>query len=1000
MFRRFALVSVVFLLASSVVAQVSCPDGCSCLTQSSADSEFDNPVKCLDVVCGYELGGGFAARIKIPKYCFREGLSFENCLGGCLCLTKAEGKEEGLLYCEGKQVCGLDDSGALMYCFMLQEEEVDTGLVLYESPIPSLGASLYTASADEGSGVSGFVFRVSGNRIKECSGLYCTFTGAQDLDISAEALDGGGDVIESVHDAVESTMDDLPQMLNLTDFNPCPYCPEKPEYGVCVNESCEGADMPDVYDSFSNAYLTGCNYEEGSLAAGTQHLGEGLVVQVQIADPVFDYCTGTDGKIVTHWCPNGKRIVNYTYMCPMGCENGRCVCEDTDGKLNYFEQGYIVNRSSMVQGTLDYCISDSLLRESYTNVVGNKCLIKQVDYTCPGYCENGSCHGTCSDGLMNNGEVDVDCGGPCPPCMYSPGWYVWNYGFSFSNPAGRELSYGDCWSYSDRCGSGYGHYKESFGNCEVCICNDWVGNSGFCGGWHVVPGLYYLVYKYAGASAGQCTGMSLSSLQMYYGDRSVSDYQQVQELNDLSLSGTLKDHISAMQGKVISKENIYHYCVRDNYWGANDVLGMVESELDQSPPKYGMIFVIEDEGWGGWRDTVRQTPSAHTLVADSVEDFGDLTRIYLYDSNAPLKHSDYSTNKAGHLQGFSKNVLPYIDIDKNSDKYDYPFSSSSNWSNRNDEEFDRIGYIPYNELGGDVDVPHIWDILIIGVMAAFGSADAAVVDGEGRVLGYGGEGRYLNEIPGAYLLPVYGERDSVVENPRFFAVPGGNYTVKVSGVSDGNYSMIFLGDNFGFVFEGVKTSAGVTDSVNIYPHDRSFSISTSSGGKLFNVKVAGVEGNVSERSYLVDLFLSSGESVFLGLGEGLDLVYSFEGESPVNSTVVFEDPLSSTLDDVEDQSVPSVNESVELASGETHVFSPAEGGEPSLSHRVFYCGDGVCDVGEKRTCSMDCLPGASGGGGFLDSVDENTLVLALVGLVLAFGVFVVGVGLILYFLRK
>ena len=32
---------------------------------------------------------------------------------------------------------------------------------------------------------------------------------------------------------------------------------------------------------------------------------------------------------------------------------------------------------------------------------------------CGGPCD--ACQ-TCSDGIQNQGEVDMDCGGPCPPC--------------------------------------------------------------------------------------------------------------------------------------------------------------------------------------------------------------------------------------------------------------------------------------------------------------------------------------------------------------------------------------------------------------------------------------------------------------------------------------------------------------------------------------------------------------------------------------------------------
>jgi hypothetical protein len=31
-------------------------------------------------------------------------------------------------------------------------------------------------------------------------------------------------------------------------------------------------------------------------------------------------------------------------------------------------------------------------------------------------CQNGACNATCDDGIRNQGETDVDCGGPCPRC--------------------------------------------------------------------------------------------------------------------------------------------------------------------------------------------------------------------------------------------------------------------------------------------------------------------------------------------------------------------------------------------------------------------------------------------------------------------------------------------------------------------------------------------------------------------------------------------------------
>lgn len=52
-----------------------CPTGCDCLTEAKAEAEFGNPERCNEDVCGYEYSQTVIALIKIPKYCFREGMT-------------------------------------------------------------------------------------------------------------------------------------------------------------------------------------------------------------------------------------------------------------------------------------------------------------------------------------------------------------------------------------------------------------------------------------------------------------------------------------------------------------------------------------------------------------------------------------------------------------------------------------------------------------------------------------------------------------------------------------------------------------------------------------------------------------------------------------------------------------------------------------------------------------------------------------------------------------
>jgi hypothetical protein len=109
-----------------------------------------------------------------------------------------------------------------------------------------------------------------------------------------------------------------------------------------------------------------------------------------------------------------EKIVN----CPYGCQNGACVCQDSDGGKNYNQMGSV--------GTLrDYCSCENCpdnrtLHEYYIeSKAENSCQVRSEAHTCEGLCRGGQClPPTCSDGVKNQGEEDIDCGGPCTPCGY------------------------------------------------------------------------------------------------------------------------------------------------------------------------------------------------------------------------------------------------------------------------------------------------------------------------------------------------------------------------------------------------------------------------------------------------------------------------------------------------------------------------------------------------------------------------------------------------------
>ncbi|MFO8100699.1 MAG: hypothetical protein R6U37_00805 [Dehalococcoidia bacterium] len=773
-----------------------CPDGCTCMTEAEgANHQLCNStsIECITVAGATGL-------------CYESEEMIE-CPADCGCLTDEKAEEEGLELCNDQWIrCQLpaEPSVAPQYghCYEKPEATGVCGIGDIDLRQVYLRNGEIRFISDTDCKVNRTELLVGGEKVKECAGSYCEYLGGPFEETPAFSVnlydDSGNEMAspEYVARQIAVGLVDIPQ---LGEYEPCPFCPEPEEgWGECISQECEGINFPQVYDGWSHVQLTACNYENHSLTGGQViNLGEGMTATMQIADPVFDYCVDNN-DIALHWCQNGARIVEYTYTCPYGCDNDRCICSDTDGGMNYFQYGGVRDgETGLVAGAADYCLNENILREYYTEIdyEDNTCIIKSADFECPGVCRDGACHGTCNDGIQNEGEAGIDCGSPClAACEYDIGWYPQNYGFSFSNPAGQDLSYGDCWSTAGSCGKGYGHYKDTFGNCEVCICHCF----GCCCGWHVHAGLYYVIYKYLGASEGQCTGMSLSSLKFYYGNQDVQDYDSLaSEVRDLDRTGSLKEHIAARQGKVLSGENIDHYLFHSNYWGANDVLGKVEDALDNDPPDYGMIFVIEDNGWGGWRDTVRQTPSAHTVVATNVEHINNTTaKIYLYDSNIPVEKNPTAVSPY-----FSISNSPYIEINKQSNTYTYvdePNSPPTDnegepWSNSNDELFDRIGYIPYSKLSSDVDIPWEWDLLIIGIVGAIGSADAQVEDSNGGILGFSEDGPNTPAIENGMILPVFGEPGP--ETPPVFNVPMGDYKVHLRGVNNGTYSAYIIGDS-------------------------------------------------------------------------------------------------------------------------------------------------------------------------------------------------------------
>ena len=166
------------------------------------------------------------------------------------------------------------------------------------------------------------------------------------------------------------------------------------------------------------------------LSAGFSFVTEGPIMQEAFEDGdgdgvlnLWDECLHTPAELTDRVFENG------------------CLCQETDEGLDYITEGAITYRFEGGEASArDYC-SGETLRESACNPDFEEGIVSQdqamisreitcsslgSNYQCqdnrcipvgeaiPMYCWSSS--GTCADGIQNQDEQGVDCGGKCPPC--------------------------------------------------------------------------------------------------------------------------------------------------------------------------------------------------------------------------------------------------------------------------------------------------------------------------------------------------------------------------------------------------------------------------------------------------------------------------------------------------------------------------------------------------------------------------------------------------------
>ncbi len=180
----------------------------------------------------------------------------------------------------------------------------------------------------------------------------------------------------------------------------CGYCYRAPQMAVeggsvrVMGDSCLCSDS----DDGRNYYRFGISTKFGGYLAN-------------------DTCYGGH-RLQEHYCDEEGIPQDEFYDCESRCRDGACLCDDSDGGINYEERG------TALEDYMDYCITTGpkgQLLEYYSDVARFPngtfgCFLRNTTYTCPSACGEGRCVPTCNDSVRNQGEEGIDCGGPCAPC--------------------------------------------------------------------------------------------------------------------------------------------------------------------------------------------------------------------------------------------------------------------------------------------------------------------------------------------------------------------------------------------------------------------------------------------------------------------------------------------------------------------------------------------------------------------------------------------------------
>lgn len=223
---------------------------------------------------------------------------------------------------------------------------------------------------------------------------------------------GGAMTIEGTYDEDHCATDDATGK-TLIEY----YCDDNDELGeskvYCPTGCSQGACICSDSDNGLNYFTRGSIVLAAPKAKVTSSTGVSMIPRfsAQLAVVKTDQCL--PGTTLEEYYCSDQGPANMTTVCQYGCENGECLCDDTDGGLNENLKGTALGQFT------DHCTDDRHLLEYYPFHTQTTCVLLQHEHDCNALCNDATatCETpTCADGIMNGGETGVDCGGSCLPC--------------------------------------------------------------------------------------------------------------------------------------------------------------------------------------------------------------------------------------------------------------------------------------------------------------------------------------------------------------------------------------------------------------------------------------------------------------------------------------------------------------------------------------------------------------------------------------------------------